>query len=79
MLRIEFEGVHNATLDNHSPDRRQQYRGPADTGKMRDMILWGDVHRILQVVINLISNVSHLTRLSEPLSSPLGALERNNV
>lgn len=38
-LKVEFEGVHNA-LD---PERRQ-YNGPADTGRMRDMILWGDVY-----------------------------------
>lgn len=30
--------------------------GPPGTGRIRDMILWGDLHRILQVVINLVSN-----------------------
>ena len=30
--------------------------GPWGTGRIRDMMLWGDQHRILQVVINLVSN-----------------------
>ncbi|EAW11711.1 putative sensor histidine kinase/response regulator TcsB/Sln1 [Aspergillus clavatus NRRL 1] len=30
--------------------------GPAGTGRLRDMVLWGDQHRILQVLINLVSN-----------------------
>ncbi|KAL9610274.1 MAG: hypothetical protein Q9167_005019 [Letrouitia subvulpina] len=30
--------------------------GPWGTGKIKDMMLWGDQHRILQVVINLVSN-----------------------
>lgn len=50
-LRVDFEGIHD---DGASPERRAN--GPAGTGKMRDMILWGDIHRILQVVINLVSN-----------------------
>lgn len=30
--------------------------GPQGTGKLKDMCLWGDQHRILQVIINLVSN-----------------------
>ncbi|CAL8582931.1 Histidine kinase osmosensor [Xanthoria parietina] len=30
--------------------------GPTGTGRIRDMMLWGDQHRILQVIINLVSN-----------------------
>ncbi|KAG2026633.1 hypothetical protein GB937_001418 [Aspergillus fischeri] len=30
--------------------------GPPGTGRLRDMVLWGDQHRILQVLINLVSN-----------------------
>ena len=30
--------------------------GPYGTGRVRDMFLWGDQHRILQVIINLVSN-----------------------
>lgn len=57
-LRVEFEGVHQFGVD-HSPERNEQ--GPAGTGRMRDMVLWGDVHRILQVVINLVSNALKFT------------------
>lgn len=30
--------------------------GPQGTGRLKDMCLWGDQHRILQVLINLVSN-----------------------
>lgn len=30
--------------------------GPNGTGRLKDMRLWGDQHRILQVIINLVSN-----------------------
>ena len=30
--------------------------GPTGTGRVRDMCLWGDQNRILQVIINLVSN-----------------------
>ncbi|KAF3008148.1 Histidine kinase [Neopestalotiopsis sp. 37M] len=30
--------------------------GPQGVGRLKDMCLWGDQHRILQVVINLVSN-----------------------
>ncbi|KAK4169184.1 hypothetical protein QBC43DRAFT_356766 [Cladorrhinum sp. PSN259] len=30
--------------------------GPAGMGRLKDMCLWGDQHRILQVIINLVSN-----------------------
>jgi osomolarity two-component system sensor histidine kinase SLN1 len=30
--------------------------GPHGTGRLKDMCLWGDQHRILQVIINLVSN-----------------------
>jgi osomolarity two-component system sensor histidine kinase SLN1 len=55
-LRVDFEGS-EATNGIVFPfeDERNQY-GPAGTGRVKDMILWGDVHRILQVVINLVSN-----------------------
>ncbi|KXT05262.1 hypothetical protein AC578_8380 [Pseudocercospora eumusae] len=54
-LRVEFEGISNPPDESFASDR-QSALGPAGTGRMRDMILWGDVHRILQVVINLLSN-----------------------
>ncbi|KAH6968629.1 putative histidine kinase HHK5p [Fusarium avenaceum] len=44
-----------------SPDRtngetRLPALGPYGTGRLKDMCLWGDQHRILQVIINLVSN-----------------------
>ncbi|KAF7549840.1 hypothetical protein G7Z17_g6109 [Cylindrodendrum hubeiense] len=44
-----------------SPDRSEGETklpalGPYGTGRLKDMCLWGDQHRILQVIINLVSN-----------------------
>jgi osomolarity two-component system sensor histidine kinase SLN1 len=39
-----------------SPRKRLPAIGPAGTGRLKDMRLWGDQHRILQVLINLVSN-----------------------
>ncbi|KAH8901013.1 hypothetical protein GQ53DRAFT_740176 [Thozetella sp. PMI_491] len=39
-----------------SMDTRLPALGPAGVGRLKDMCLWGDQHRILQVIINLVSN-----------------------
>ncbi|KAK4444853.1 putative signal transduction histidine-protein kinase [Podospora aff. communis PSN243] len=39
-----------------SLDRRLPALGPAGVGRLKDMCLWGDQHRILQVIINLVNN-----------------------
>jgi osomolarity two-component system sensor histidine kinase SLN1 len=56
-LRVEFEGVPEMTWKSEegSVAERSDF-GPQGTGRIKDMVLWGDTHRILQVVINLVSN-----------------------
>ncbi|OTA98824.1 hypothetical protein M426DRAFT_76757 [Hypoxylon sp. CI-4A] len=44
-------GTERANLDEKLPAV-----GPLGTGRLKDMCLWGDQHRILQVIINLVSN-----------------------
>jgi osomolarity two-component system sensor histidine kinase SLN1 len=39
-----------------SVDKKLPALGPPGAGRLRDMCLWGDQHRILQVIINLVSN-----------------------
>jgi osomolarity two-component system sensor histidine kinase SLN1 len=39
-----------------SMDRRLPALGPPGVGRLKDMCVWGDQHRILQVLINLVSN-----------------------
>lgn len=58
---VNFVGSENAelgtTLDRlSSMDRRLPALGPPGIGRLKDMCLWGDQHRILQVIINLVSN-----------------------
>ncbi|OKL62765.1 Two-component system protein B [Talaromyces atroroseus] len=38
------------------PTSSRHAHGPPGTGRLKDMLLWGDQHRILQVLINLVSN-----------------------
>ncbi|KAJ4265490.1 Histidine kinase osmosensor [Fusarium torreyae] len=57
---VEFIGSENIDIST-SPDRangetRLPALGPYGTGRLKDMCLWGDQHRILQVIINLVSN-----------------------
>ena len=45
------------TLDRRSSmDKRLPVLGPPGIGRLKDMCVWGDQHRILQVIINLVSN-----------------------
>lgn len=54
-LKVQWEGVQN--LPGGGPDSLERTDlGPYGTGRLKDMILWGDLQRILQVVINLVSN-----------------------
>lgn len=57
---VDFIGSENVDIST-SPDRtngetRLPALGPYGTGRLKDMCLWGDQHRILQVIINLVSN-----------------------
>ena len=54
-LDLVFEGP-NTSLDTASGNPGQPGYGPFGTGRVKDMCVWGDQHRILQVVINLVSN-----------------------
>ena len=55
LLRVHFEGPSDS-LDTASGRPGQSGFGPFGTGRVKDMCLWGDHHRILQVLINLVSN-----------------------
>ena len=52
-LRVMWEGMPSASSENLN---EKFDSGPAGTGKLRNMVLFGDVQRILQVLINLVSN-----------------------
>lgn len=54
-LSLQFQGPHDS-MDTATGTVIQTGYGPFGTGRVRDMCLWGDQHRILQVIINLISN-----------------------
>ena len=56
-FRVEFQGVPEVTHKSEEGTVAEiSDFGPQGTGRIKDMVLWGDTHRILQVVINLVSN-----------------------
>ena len=54
-LGVSYQGPQDGT-DLVPGAALQAGYGPYGTGRVRDMFLWGDQHRILQVIINLVSN-----------------------
>lgn len=55
-LSVQFEGPYENNLDDNGRPNGFGDLGPFGLGRLKDMILYGDQHRILQVVINLVSN-----------------------
>ncbi|KAF2093438.1 hypothetical protein NA57DRAFT_48442 [Rhizodiscina lignyota] len=55
-LHIRYEGPQDANMNDTGQLSEKRDLGPSGTGRVKDMILWGDQHRILQVLINLVSN-----------------------
>jgi osomolarity two-component system sensor histidine kinase SLN1 len=55
-LTVNFEGSADAMNAESSGINERKEFGPFGTGRVKDMLLWGDKTRILQVVINLTSN-----------------------
>ena len=60
-LTVTFQGPSEAA-DSPSGAPLHAGYGPYGTGRIRDMMLWGDQHRILQVIINLVSNSLKFTK-----------------
>jgi osomolarity two-component system, sensor histidine kinase SLN1 len=54
-LQLEYWGTSDA-FGNSGDDSGPKLYGPAGTGRVRDLCLWGDKNRILQILINLVSN-----------------------
>jgi osomolarity two-component system sensor histidine kinase SLN1 len=55
-LAVKYEGTYENNLDDNGRPNEFGDLGPFGLGRLKDMILYGDQHRILQVVINLVSN-----------------------
>ncbi|RFU81363.1 osmolarity two-component system sln1 [Trichoderma arundinaceum] len=46
----------NGILDHSTVEKRLPALGPNGMGRLKDAYVWGDQHRILQVMINLVNN-----------------------
>jgi osomolarity two-component system sensor histidine kinase SLN1 len=55
-LDVKFEGPYESNLEDNGRPNFTGDLGPFGLGRVKDMVLYGDQHRILQVVINLVSN-----------------------
>ena len=55
-LEVSYQGPQDLGPNAVSGAPLQSGYGPPGTGRIRDMFLWGDQHRVLQVIINLVSN-----------------------
>ena len=55
-LQVDYQGPQDLGPNMTPAGPFQSGYGPYGTGRVRDMFLWGDQHRVLQVIINLVSN-----------------------
>ncbi|TVY82586.1 Two-component system protein B [Lachnellula suecica] len=53
---VRFVGADTEENLDQTSEKVLPALGPQGAGRLKDMCLWGDQHRILQVVINLVSN-----------------------
>ena len=53
---VRFIGTDADTESSGLSEKALPALGPPGMGRLKDMCLWGDQHRILQVIINLVSN-----------------------
>jgi len=70
---ISYEGCRDA-LGSTDDTADKQY-GPPGTGRVKDMMLWGDMQRILQICINLVSNSLKFTPQEGTVSLKIRVLD----
>ncbi|QDS71075.1 hypothetical protein FKW77_008897 [Venturia effusa] len=60
-FKIVFEGQNDAAIYDGTGTGDRKESGPFGSGRVRDMLLWGDKTRIVQVINNLTSNALKFT------------------
>jgi len=55
-FKVSFISTDSENSPEVSDEKALPALGPHGIGRLKDMSLWGDQHRILQVIINLVSN-----------------------
>ncbi|UKZ55936.1 hypothetical protein TrVGV298_009760 [Trichoderma virens] len=66
----------NGVLDQSVLEKTLPALGPNGMGRLKDAYVWGDQHRILQVMINLVNNSLKFTPLGAKWTCEFGALPR---
>lgn len=56
VVYLHADSVEAAAQDKNGVEAKVAALGPQGTGRLKDMCLYGDQHRILQVIINLVGN-----------------------
>ncbi|KAF2758626.1 hypothetical protein EJ05DRAFT_485729 [Pseudovirgaria hyperparasitica] len=78
-LSINLEGPLEANTDHTGIVNEKLSYGPFGLGKVKDMVLYGDQHRILQVLINLVSNSLKFTPKHGKVIATIRCVGESNI
>jgi osomolarity two-component system sensor histidine kinase SLN1 len=78
-FEVKFIGTETDPATENLKEKSLPALGPHGVGRLKDMSLWGDQHRILQVIINLVSNSLKFTPEGGKVSVRIRCLGEHEV